>query len=933
MPNGFGKPQTSHKLNSLATKHTHLQNLFKLATQAYFTPEKLKAKQYCQDILAQNPKHSEALFLLGNIELEQGNLTAAIAAYQKLVKLQPQNVSALSNLGVLYIKRKDPSSAISVFQQAIQLDPNHGEAYINLGQLHQELGKSEAGKEYLLQGVKLQPNSAIAYLNLGNIEKSQGNLAIAIDYYLQAIKLDSKLSSVYNNLGNIYLDRGESLLACEYYHQAAKYGSDDGKEAHNLLFSLHYEGNLSALEIFTQHQNWGIKSQPIIKQNYKPHNNSLEPQRKLKIGYISGDFKTHSVNYFFEPLLANHNQKNFDITCYANNKFFDETSDRLRNLASCWRNIAQLDDFAVAQLIREDQIDILVDLAGHSLGNRLLVMAHKPAPVQATYLGYPNTTGLSNIDYRLTDIQADPIGQTAHLYTEQLVHLSQGFLCYQPPIDAPTVNILPVSQNKYITFASFNALSKVNQAMINCWTNILKKVPNSRLLLKAKALQDQDTRDRIYQLFKHVGIDRDRLDLRGWVKHTKGHLGSYNDVDIALDTYPYHGTTTSCEALWMGVPMITLAGDSHVSRVGVSLLNSVGLTEFVSDSVETYVQKAVELANNLDKLAEVRQGLRSRMSRSPLTDGKRLAQEVETAYRQMWEKWCQSKSVTRVKTTGGRKLTIKSLPIKSLNSQPKNSLASNPTISKSSSTKFKIHTLHHLSASGGTLISKCLASMPNVVLLSEINPRVTTQGFNPFDPIQQLTKYNLLTPSERQDIFLDRIALISRKCQQNQQALIIRDHTHSDFLLNHLSTQNNLRSTLETQYDLQPVLTLRNPIDSWLAMIPQGWHKQVKTFDCYCDRYLQLLNTYQDCPYYLYEDFVEQPDLILQQICNDYGITFDLSYQQKFSKIKLSGDSGRSSGEIITRPRRKYSQSFVKEVNQSANFQKICQRLGYLGFE
>ena len=919
MPNGFGKPKTSYKLNSLATKQAHLKDLFQLAMKAYFTPEKLKAKQYCQDILAQNSKHSEALFLLGNIELEQGNLNSAIAAYQKLAKLEPQNVLALSNLGVLYIKRKEPAAAITVFQQAIKLDPNHGETYINLGQLHQELGKSEAAKEYLLQGIKHQPKSAIAHYNLGNIDKSLGNLTAAIDYYLAAIKLNPNLSGAYNNLGNIYLDRGESLLACQYYQEAAQKGSKDREEEHNFLFALHYEGNLSASEIFTQHQKWGAKCQSSIKQQSRLYKNSIDPQRRLKVGYISRDFKTHSVNYFFEPLLTHHNQDNCEITCYANNTFFDEASERLRGLAAHWKNIADLDDSAVAKLIREDQIDILVDLAGHSLGNRLLVMAHKPAPLQVTYLGYPNTTGLSTIDYRLTDIQADPIGKTAHLSTEKLVHLSQGFLCYQPPIDAPEVNHLPAIRNNHITFASFNALSKVNPAMINCWANILRQLPNSRFLLKAKVLQDQGTCDRIYQLFEDEGIDRDRLDLRGWVEHRQGHLSLYNEVDIALDTYPYHGTTTTCEALWMGVPVITLAGDSHVSRVGVSLLTSVGLTKLVSDSVEAYVQTAIELASNLDKLTKLRQDLRSQVSKSPLTDGKRISHEVETAYRQMWNQWCQSQSDKRVQVKERKNIRI--------NLDPK------PTIAQSSNSTFNIFTLHHLSATGGTLISKCLAAMPNVVLLSEINPRVRTQGFNPFDPIQQLTKYNLLTPSELQAIFLDRIALIVKKCQENKQALIIRDHTHSDFLLNHLSTQHNLRSTLETKYDLRPVLTLRNPIDSWLAMIPQGWHLQVKTFDRYCDRYLQLLDTYQDCPYYLYEDFVEQPDLILQQICDDYGIAFDSSYQQKFPKIKLSGDSGRSSGEIISRPRRKYAQSFVKEVNQSANFQKICQRLGYLGFE
>ena len=510
--------------------------------------------------------------------------------------------------------------------------------------------------------------------------------------------------------------------------------------------------------------------------------------------------------------------------------------------------------------------------------------------------------------------------------------MPHGFLCYQPPTSTPEVNSLPSLEKGYITFGSFNNLAKVSDRTISCWAKILRAVPQSRLILKTKPLQDEAICDRLYRSFEQEGINRDRLTLLGWTATTEDHFRLYHQVDLALDTYPYHGTTTTCEAMWMGVPVITLAGKTHVSRVGVSLLSRVGLTELIANSEEEYISKAINLANKPQKLADLRRQLRPKLQASPLMNSSLITQSIEKVYRSVWQSWCREKqSLVPAKPTIFQKVTVKPRQSLSLNQASAQNLAGKDK--GNSDAGLTIFTLHHLSATGGTLISKCLAAMPNVVLLSEINPLVTNYGFNPFDPIQQFTRYGLLTPAELQEIFLERITLIVEKCRQSEQKLIIRDHAHSDFLLAHSATKPHLLAALQAKYALKSIITLRNPIDSWLAMLPQGWHRQVQTFDRYCDRYLKFLDTYQDSPYFLYENFVRQPDAIMEKMCKYYGIDFAPNYKQKFSQIKLSGDSGRTSSEISPRPRRKYEQSFAEEVKRSINFHKICQRLGYGGID
>ena len=318
----------------------------------------------------------------------------------------------------------------------------------------------------------------------------------------------------------------------------------------------------------------------------------------------------------------------------------DSKTDELKQLADNWRDIKKLNDSEVARLVTSDGIDILVDLAGHTADNRLGVFTRKPAPVQVSYIGYPASTGMLAMDYRFTDDLADPPGQTEHLHTETLLRLPNGFLCYQPPV-AGAVTLLPCADKGYVTFGSFNNLAKVNEAVIEVWSRLLRQMPGSRLLLKSKSLKYMGVQRNLYRLFAERGINEAQIDMVGWAGSMEEHLDLYCQVDIALDTFPYNGTTTTCEALFMGVPVVTLAGQEHVGRVGVSLLTHAGLEEFIANSEDAYIKLATSWAGNVQALTALRKQLRVRVSESDLCDALYKTRDIESAYRTIWIDWLE----------------------------------------------------------------------------------------------------------------------------------------------------------------------------------------------------------------------------------------------------------------------------------------------------
>jgi len=477
----------------------------------------------------------------------------------------------------------------------------------------------------------LQNNLGLALVKLGRVDE-------AITCYKKAIALEPGNALPHNSLGNAFTQLGMPSEAIHCFRRALAIKPEYTKAHSNLLLNMNYvedeQENIYLESVrFNEHQTQTLTGESIAFANLGT------TARKLRIGYVSGDFRNHSVAYFALPLIEAHDRDQFDIYCYSNNPREDEVTERFQSLADCWVVIRGMPDDAVAKQIRNDRIDILVDLSGHTGDNRLLVFARRPAPVLLSWLGYPNTSGLEAMDYRITDAVADPAGETDALYSEQLIRIPSGFICYRNDARSSAVSASPEAKNGFITFGSFNTLGKVTEKVIDAWSELLRSVPNSRLVLKALSLQNEQTRASFVELFGKRGIAPERLDLLGLLPKTE-HFRLYSQIDIALDTFPYNGTTTTCEAMWMGVPVVTLSGNYHAGRVGASILHQVGLTEFIAHDRASYLSLARSLASDAQRRSSLRASLRERIQNSALMNQSVFAKEMENIYRSVWAAWC-----------------------------------------------------------------------------------------------------------------------------------------------------------------------------------------------------------------------------------------------------------------------------------------------------
>lgn len=583
---------------------------------------------------------ADASFNLGNVLSDQGVEDQAIAAYRRATDLEPDFAEAHCCLGNLLRIQGNAEEAIASYRRAVELDPDQFEAQNNLGNILIDQGAPGEAIACFQRAIKTNANDARVHNNLGSALYQQYRSEEAIASYRRAIEIDPSFTVAYNNLACVQRDQGNINEAIASLKRGLKVDPEFRAAHTNLLLALHYRSDREPEDIFAEHLCWAKLHARPHAEPIPPFSNDRDPDRRIKIGYVSADFRTHSVAYFFEPILQAHDRACVEAFCYANLDSPDRTTERLKGVADHWRDIHTLSDEQSADRIREDRIDILVDLAGHTGGNRLQLFSRKPAPVQVTYLGYGNTTGLSEMDYRLTDRWADPEGTVDNYYTERLVRLPHGFLCYGPPVNSPLVAPLPALYNGVVTFGSFNALPKIAPEVIAIWSGILKSVPGSRLLLKQRLFHDPAVQARYGQLFVDNGISPERVEFVGYIKDVASHLDLYNRVDIALDTFPYNGSTTTCEALWMGVPVITLVGEQHVGRLCYSLLSNVGLSELATDSPAAYKELAISLTKNLSRLRLLRSRLRERMSHSQLMDKEGFTASLEDAYRAMWRTWC-----------------------------------------------------------------------------------------------------------------------------------------------------------------------------------------------------------------------------------------------------------------------------------------------------
>ena len=560
----------------------------------------------------------------------------AEAHYRRALALRPGFAFARNGLGLALAAQGRYAEAEAAYRAALAESPDFAQALVNLAQaLERQSRPKEAEAEYR-RALALEPTSLAALVNWGNLCKDDGRTGEAMALYRRALEHHPQAPPALNNLANLLKDQGMVEETLGLFRRAIAIEPQFGHAHSNLLLTLHYLPGPTPEEIFAAHRAWGRRFPPVSGA----HANGREPERRLRVGYVSPDFRRHPVASFIEPVLAAHDRSRVEVFSYAVHLKPDAVTARLKTLADHWREIGALDAEAAAQAIRADGIDVLVDLAGHTANNRLAVFARRPAPVQATYLGYPGTTGLPAMDWRITDAIADPPGEAERLHTERLMRLPGPFQCFRMPPEAPPVGPVPMDSAGHATFASFNMLAKVHPALVARWAEILRAVEGSRLILKAAPFRDAGTRAHYHALFAAHGIAAERVNLLGYIPSAAAHFALYNKIDVALDTDPYNGATTSCEALWMGVPVVTLAGRNHAGRVGTAILTHLGLEELIAASPADYIARTVALARDPARLAHLRGTLRARMTASPLTDPQRIAAALEDAYRTMWRAWC-----------------------------------------------------------------------------------------------------------------------------------------------------------------------------------------------------------------------------------------------------------------------------------------------------
>lgn len=520
--------------------------------------------------------------------------------------------------------------AAEAAEKAVLLAPS-AKLHFLCGVINGAAGKTAASIASYEKSLAFDPSFVPALVNMGEIISKAGKLGPAADLIRKALEKNPDDGNANLIMGNILVSSGDSKEAISYYEKAAASSGNGISPLSNILVAMQYRDDMTGQEVAEEHFRTGRLIEERAGSIICPKGKVPDSGgRKIRIGYLSHDFRRHSVAYFIEPVIYCHDRGSFDIFCYYDNPSSDETTARLKTFPVTWRDTAALSDSALAAQIRSDSIDILVDLAGHT-GRRLLMLASRPAPVIASWIGYPSTTGISSIDYFISDLVADPSGNES-LYSERLLRIDPCNICFAPPSEAPDISSAPLLANKSVTFGCMNNLSKISRSVFGAWTRILLSVPGSMLLLKSKAIGDKGVSDKFRKIFTDSGIAAERIILHGYESELSNHLEFYNKIDIALDTFPCNGVTTTCEALWMGVPVITLSGDRCFGRMGASILNALKLNGFIAKSHDEYVAKAVSLASSQDFLAGLRNAIRPLMASSPLCDAVRFTALLEEQY-------------------------------------------------------------------------------------------------------------------------------------------------------------------------------------------------------------------------------------------------------------------------------------------------------------
>ncbi len=585
----------------------------------------------------------DELFAQGRRLHADGAWVEAEGIYRQVLERQAGDWRVRYELAIVCHLQEKMDEAIANLRQVVESEPRFARGQLALGTFLAMNGDQKAALEPLQRAVQLEPNSSEAHYNLGKCWSQQNLLAQAESEYREAIRLDPENGLACMNLGKLCNEQGRTREGLALYHAGLAQITEPALHS-NLPMLMNFIDAVSDLEVYEAHRAFDQRFAAPLAPRVRPLADPRQAERRLRVAYLSRDLRRHSVRYFLLPILAHHDHDAFEIVCYFDGERADDVTELFKVHADRWVECHGCSDEQLAERIRRDEIDILIDLGGHTDRNRLLVFARRPAALQISYLGYPSTTGVSSIDYRISDRWIDPEPPAPQIPSSEVpLRLQHGYFCYAPIAESPDVRALPFDRLGRITFGSLNQGAKLNPPLFACWAEILRNVPDSRLWIQNSALHEEPPRQTLIDEFERLGVDRQRLAFHPFGA-APAYLRSYHEIDIALDSFPYNGGTTTCEALWMGVPVVSWSGHRHVARLGASILGQLDLSELVASSPQSYIETASALSHDLERLRSLRSTLRDRLSASALMEHAGFTRELEAAYRAVWRRWCNGEA-------------------------------------------------------------------------------------------------------------------------------------------------------------------------------------------------------------------------------------------------------------------------------------------------
>ena len=611
---------TIEKTLDLAVQN-HKKNNFQVAENLY------------KEVLEINPNHFESIFLLGTLSIAIKNFDRAIQLLNQAILIQPDHAQSHNNLGVVFKELGEIQKAMSCYEKAINIQPNYADAHNNLGVVFRELGEVQKAISCYQKAISIQPDYADAHYNLGNVLDKLNKHQEAIICYEKVIQINPNYVAAHYNQGNALKELGEFKKAISCYQKAINSKHNYAPAYNNMLFTLLYLEKTDSKYYLSKTKEFRSSLKPINNDLLLKYQFNIKP-KKLRIGFVSGDFREHPVGFFLLDTLNHLKNNDLELIAYSNSQIEDSLSIKLKSHFTIWHEIASQSNMNVINKIRKDGIHVLVDLSGHSEKNRLPIFINKPAPVQVSWVGYPGSTGIPEIDYLIGDPFVTPENMNGH-FTEKIFRLPNIWVCFTAPDFDVQISDLPVIKNGYVTFGSFNHLSKINDEVISLWSKILKSIPNSKIFLKTKQLNNSYLKEKIISKFKENGINLNSIILEEGTSRSKL-LNSYNKVDIALDPFPYSGGVTSLEAIWMGVPVLTKKGFKFASRTTESIIHNSGMSDWVANDENEYVKKAIKFSTNLELLTGINKSLRQVALESPLFNSTLFAKQLNNAFWEMW---------------------------------------------------------------------------------------------------------------------------------------------------------------------------------------------------------------------------------------------------------------------------------------------------------